>query len=176
MNLGFKKLPILLSLLFFLASCAVLVFLYKQIDNVKKETDELEKSWQTESDKRKEMKTLDKSLKLIEEDKKVLDSYFAYSTDIVPFLNTLEKLSESVGAKGEVSSVDILKDNTGLEVNLKATGSFGSLYKLLQLFENAPYEIEILGVDLEKETLSNEATSIFGWRGLFKLKLVSFIK
>lgn len=178
MNSGFKKIPILLSTIFFIVSFAVLILLYKEIDKTKKVTEEIEKKWASESERRKELQTLDKSLKFIISDKEELDRHFAQSGDIVPFLNTLERLAKDAGASAQVSSVDILKENQGLGVSLKAEGSFGSIYKLLQLFENSPYELEVVALDMQR-VFSNEtegASTGTRWEGLFRLRLISFLQ
>lgn len=177
MKLGLKKLPILLSTIFFIVSCAFLFFIYKEVDKTKKATEELELKYKVEFEKRQEMKTLDKSVKILEEDKVKLDQHFANGSNIVPFLNTLEELAENVGANAEVSSVDILKDNQGLLVSVKAEGTFGSIYKLLELFENSVYELEITELDIQKvlrgDTIEGNPSSY--WEGLFRIKLISFI-
>lgn len=178
MTFGFKKLPILLATIFFIASVVAFVLLYKEIDKNKKATEEIETKWQEEYLRRQEMKTLDKAVQSIQEEKQQLDMHFAKSSDIVPFLNTIEKLIKDAGTKGQVVSVDILKDNQGLSIGIKAEGKFENVYKLLMLLENSPYKLEMMFVDIAKiegENVGEKSSTAPKWEGIFKLRLISFL-
>ena len=124
------------------------------------------------------MKTLDKAVQSIQEEKQQLDMHFAKSSDIVPFLNTIEKLIKDAGTAGQVVSVDILKDNQGLSIGIKAEGRFENVYKLLMLLENSPYKLEMMFVDISKiegENVGEKSTTAPKWEGIFKLRLISFL-
>lgn len=166
----FKKTPLILSIMFLAFSCFAFFFLYKEINNNKKIAQETQTKWQDEANRRDGIRSLERLVKSITKEKDLLESHFAQSSNIVPFLDTIEKLAVSSKTKSEVVSVDISQDGSGLLVGLKASGNFEAIYKFLTLLENSPYELEFISVNIQK--LSAQA----GWEATFKIKLLSFIQ
>jgi len=178
MQSNFPKIPLFLSTIFFMFSLSVFLFLYQAIDNKNKESQLKEEQWQTEMSRREGIKTLDNTIKMVEGDRLQLETHFAQSSDIVPFLDTIEGLAPKAGAKAEVTSVDIAKDSNALVVSLKASGTFASLYKFLTLLENSPYELDFMGVEMHKDTgvtTTGKGGSFPQWNVIFKMKLLSFV-
>ncbi|OGI92479.1 hypothetical protein A2933_01040 [Candidatus Nomurabacteria bacterium RIFCSPLOWO2_01_FULL_46_18] len=166
----FKKEPFIFSIILLAITLSVFAFLYNRINQNKKVSDETEMKWQAESNRREEIKSLERLIKEVEEKRVALESHFARSSNAVPFLDLLEKLALSVSAKPEIVSVDVAKDKTGLLVEVGTIGTFEAVYKYLLLLENSPYQLEFISVDLHK--ISEQGTD---WRGNFKMKLLSFI-
>jgi hypothetical protein len=176
---NFSKAPIFLSLVFFCVCITAFIFLYSTVNNYDKDSQLKETEWQDETLRRDEIKQLNHSVIVVQQDKTELETHFAQSSDIVPFLDTIEKLSTIVNSKAEVTSVDIATDHTGLVVNLKASGTFGNLYKFLTLLENSPYELDFSGVDMRMEgTLdtTGKKVPIPKWDIILNIKLLSFVE
>ncbi len=174
----FPKIPFLLSIIFFIFSVAVFVFFFRLINERNEESQIKEEKWQKETDRRDEIKALDYSVKIIEEERKVLDRHFAKSSDVVPFLDTIEELAPQVGAKANVTSVDIIEENGGLMIGMQASGAFGSLYRFITLLENSPYELEFMAVSIKRQTVSSAENKSIGspnWEAILKIKLLSFV-
>lgn len=174
----FKKTPLLVSAMFLLFSCAVFFVLFRGLNNNTETTLKSLTEWQNEAIRRNEIKSLDLLIKNIQEQKKLLESHFAESSNIVPFLDTIEQLASKVGAKSEVTSVDISKNKPELLVSFRASGSFESVYKFLRLLENSPYELEFSSVDMKNVRTSEapeEKRVASLWEATFKIKLLSFI-
>ena len=172
-----KKILLGNAIVFFLISVVVFFFIYKEI---KKNTDEIRKveaDLATEISKRDEIKTLNSYILSIQNEKAELETHFVQSSDVVPFLNTLERLGQGVGTKVEVNTISIAKDGTGLLVSLKDTGNFEQIYKFITLLENAPYELEFVSVDIGNSVQPDGATSknTRAWEAEINLKLISFI-
>ncbi len=183
MKNNFPKIPLVLSLVFFSVSLLIFIYFFNQIKNNNQELLAKELEWRTEANKRAGIKTLDHSVKVIEADRKELDTHFAESSDIVPFLNTVDGLSVRSNTSAEITSVDPLEDHSGLNVGVTASGTFENLYKFLTLLENSAYEIEFTGVDMHKEIksestntvpLKSTAPLIPKWNVAIKMKLLSF--
>ena len=182
MSPHYKKTFLFLGIIFFVICLLLFIFVYKKINSNNKSAMQSQIEWQTEANQREEINSLDSSLKSIEDQRVQIESHFAKSSDIVPFLNTIEQLGTQVKSVANVSSVDILKDDNSLLVGIKATGSFEAVYKFLLLIENSPYELEFLGVDMQKdadsgptESTDKTTTPSLGWTGIFKVKLLSFV-
>lgn len=173
----FKKIYFFGPIILFAVSLAVFAFLYIGTKGNLNKIAELEETLQEEISKRNEVETLNDYFLSIQEEKISLESHFVQTSDVVPFLNTLESLADNVGAKTEVKSINVAKDNTGLIVDLKNTGTFSQIYKFITLLENAPYELEFISVELAnaptKEDLENNRNSE-RWEVLIKAKLISF--
>ena len=179
MQNNFSKISLSLSIIFFIFSSFAFFYFFQVTNNNKKESQFAETQWQTEAFRRNKIKTLDRSVKVIEAERAQLETHFAQSSDIVPFLDAIEGLASKAGAKAEVTSVDILKDQAGLIVGMKASGTFSGLYKFLTLLENSLYELDFVSMDMRKETeLSGENKSVLvpKWNVIFKIKLLSFIE
>lgn len=173
----FKKIPLLMSIIFLTFSCFIFVFFYKKLNDNKIIAQEMQQEWQTEAARRDEIKYLAKSLKAIEAERNLLESHFAQSSNIVPFLDTIEQLGILARAKSEVVSVDIPKDKNVLLIDVKASGSFEALYKFLTLLENSPYELDFTAVNIQRINIQTMADKKFipaEWEAAFKIKLLSF--
>ena len=108
----------------------------------------------------------------------MLDSHFAQSSDVVPFLNTIEQLGIPTGTNVVVTSVMTGTNNSELVVDLKVTGTFEQVYEFLALLENSSYEINFNSMDLHKLSLQNAATKNVGngaWEANFEIQLLSFV-
>ena len=178
MKNNFSKISLFISAAFFLMLSALSVFLYREIKNNNQKAEQENAEWRTEADKREEIISLNDSLQKISGDKTELETHFAKSSDVVPFLNTIENLAPEAGATAEIDSVDTGTDNS-LSIGLKASGSFEALYKFLTLLENSPYELDFLSMDLHKltmpETPGKTVTKIPQWEAVFEIKLLTFL-
>jgi hypothetical protein len=168
----FKKGPVLLALLFLALSCFGLWYVLKSISENKAVAKEALLVWEKEESRRNELKSLDAFISKTEADRAQLDLHFAQSSNVVPFLDSLEELGQLAGAKSEVMSVEVPKDGGGLVVAVEAKGNFGEVYKFLELLENSPYELEFLNADIGR---TGEGETKAAWEGLFKIRLLTFM-
>ena len=185
----FKGILIALAIIFFFVFSISFYFIYKGIKNKEQNTEKILTQLQDENLRRSEIKTIMKSLQLIQNDNELLQAHFAKGSDLVPFLNTIDGLAPKIGGEDEIISVDITPEKNELVLGVRVLGSFESIYRFITLLENSSYEIEFLGVDIQKS--GNMGTSINGkavagiksektgkfyqWEGLLKIKLISFI-
>ncbi len=128
---------------------------------------------------RQKIANMNSEVKSVAPERAKLDSHFAKSSDVVPFLDTLQELSVQAGSPAEFSSVNLSKDGKSLEVSMKAEGTFISVHKFLSLLENSSYEFDFSSVNLQKKVLS-DAEKVAGkdsvWTMDFKFSLLSFIQ
>ena len=177
----FQKKSLILSIILFIFSCFVFIFLYRNINNNKETSQLAQEKWQTENTRRENARSLANSIKAIETERAQLETHFVQSSDVVPFLDTIEKLAKEVGTKAEVVSVNPAKGSSSLMVGMKTSGSFGTIYKLITLLENSPYDLRFVSVDVQNssgENLSgskNKKTKTPQWTATFQIKLLSFV-
>ena len=175
----------------------IFIFLYQGIANNNNIKEQIAIDLKTEVAKQNEIKSLDSSLKMISKEKELLNSHFAKSSNIVLFLDTIERLAGEVSAKVEVFSVeqpkikkeieieddivleeDIIIKNNGLIIGMRISSDFEGIYKFIKLLENAPYELEILSFDIQNnkvQIVDGQNSESPVWNGTLKVKLISFI-
>jgi len=171
-----KKL-LIIAVIILITTIAIFLFSYREIEKNIQQISQIETEFQQEFLKHNEVKILNNYFQSIKEEKVLLESHFVQSSDVVPFLNTLENLAKEIGVKTEVSSITIAKDDSGLILETKNNANFEQLYKFISLLENAPYEMEFLSVDIHNLIKSDENRGVLdsnGWEALIKLKLVSY--
>lgn len=169
MQSNFPKIQLILSSILFFACLVSFAFIFRAIDNNNRELELKETTWQKEFIRREDIKKLDRSVKIIEAERGELETHFAKSSDVVPFLDTLEGLARMADTKAETTSVDITPDKMSLLVGMKVSGTFGNIYRFITLLENSPYEIEFAGFDVHKEGDTDR------WNAAIRIKLLSFI-
>ncbi|MFZ3011551.1 MAG: hypothetical protein WA060_00940 [Minisyncoccia bacterium] len=178
MKKNLQKILLGVSIILFVIFSLAFVFLFKKINDNYKETNQNTIAWMEEERKREDIVSLGQSLQEIIDDKTLLETHFAKSSDVVPFLDNIEKLAPKAGVQIEVDSVNIKNNNTGLVVGLKASGSFGAIYKFLTLLENSPYQLDFTSMHISKVQTGDtpgKNTKDSRWEGIFKIQLLSFI-
>jgi Tfp pilus assembly protein PilN len=178
MQNNFPKTNFFAALLMLFVLAGFFFYVYRSININNEEARLIEENLQNEISKREEMRTLDNSIKAIQPELQALEKHYVSASDIVSLLETLETLASKVDNQAEVTSVDVLKDNTGLLVNMKTSGSFQNIYKFLTLLENSNYELEILAMDIRKSSsfyFENKDIQIPDWNANFRIKILSFL-
>jgi hypothetical protein len=185
MQYGFKKNFIILAVITFLLFSIAFWFLHQQIEKKSVSYEKISTEWQAEDTRRNEIKTILRTADSIQMNNVIISSHFVSSSNLVPFLDTLDNLAPKVGAENEIVSVDISPDTKKLVVSSRVMGSFESIYKFLMLLENSPYEIKFLATDVHKVTgkqkgetvgvKSEKTGKVYSWEGSFKIELLSFI-
>ena len=171
---------LIISIIIFLLFCGLFFFVYREIANNIKLAQQAQVELQKEAIKREEIKDFNNSFKLIEQEKNLFETHFAQSSDIVPFLNTIEKMASSVGTDVAVSFIEVAKDNSGLVIEMKDTGTFDQVYKFLMLLENSPYELKFTSVQISNSVIeelgkNKKILKKKVWQAELKIKLISFI-
>lgn len=163
------------SFLFFVFACFSYWFLLGKIAENKRISDEGEIAWQSESTRRYDLNSLERSLKDINKEINAFERHFVRSNDVVSFLNYIEYLGSLVGVKAQIESVDSVEEKVGTVLNLgvSTSGSFSAIYKFLMLLENSQYEIEVVDLTLNRQSASATTASPI-WSGSFRIKLLSF--
>lgn len=168
-----QTIQLIMSILFFTVSFSGLIFLYNKIENTEQISNQKLIKWQTEVARRDEIKSLDNLIKKIENEKDLVETHFAESKNPVSFLDAMERLAASVGAKNTVSSIELSGDENSLVVGMDVSGSFESFYKFLMLLENSPYGLEFVSMNLAKDG-GQSAGGV--WSAALKVKLLTFVK
>lgn len=179
---SFEKIPLLFSILMLVLASFAFVALYLEINDNNRVAEKAMMDWKSELKRREDIKSLDRTLKSVAKEKLSFESHFAENSDIVPFLNTIEKIAGSVGTSIEITSVETPQESEVLLVESKSKGSFESLYKFLLLLENSPYELEITYAYMNRPSPGGSSGEpgkplpAPQWELILKFKLLSFVK
>lgn len=150
--------------------------LYQKVGENMKKVEDSTVGWGSVTGKQSNALPLNRLIEELSKDKQLIDGHFADNSDIVTFLDTLESLAPKTGVKLEVDSVNSKENNTKLQIGLKASGGFSSVYRFLLLLENSPYELDFLSVDFHKIqniNIDNKKSKESIWEGIFKIQLIS---
>lgn len=175
----FPKIALILSLTFLLCTAVAFSLLYRKINDNNGLAQQQEAIWQNESARRGVLSLLDRSIKVIEPQITQMKTHFAQSSDVVPFLDSIERLATMAGVGAEVASVDVPAKDKVLVVTVNTSGGFGETYKFLTLLENSPYQLDFVAVDLKRKLDPINPLLIISnpvWVGYFKFNLISFVK
>ncbi len=176
MNKNSHNKYLLFAMIFFGLSCSLFFFLYQGIKDNQRVYNEAETAWQREEDRLAEIRMIDRSIKTVEAEKAMFESHFARKSDVVPFLDSLERLAKSVGTTAEVSSVDTTTDTNTLSLTMRASGSFDSVYRFLTLLENSYYVLEVTGFSMQRDTfVEPTGQQLPKWKAVINLKLLSYL-
>src|SRR3989338_5285050 len=178
MQNNFPKISFSLSVIFFVFSCVAFLYFWRGTNDNYNKLFISSGLWQEEASRREEIRSLDHSIKIIESERTLLQTHFAQSSDVVPFLDAIEGLAPLVGVKAEVASVDIAPEGPALIVGINASGSFECIYKFLTLLENFPYELEFISINISKKETgdaSQKDAKVSEWEAAVQVRLLSFI-
>jgi len=174
------KIRLIIFSLILILAISIFVFLIQVIKEKHKKTEQKLLEWQTIYTKQQELLFLNNSIEKIQENQELLNKYFIYSSNIVPFLNYLEDLAKKNKLTIDLSLVDIMKEEEGLIVEMGVIGNFNLIFKFIKFLENSPYQMEFLLVSLNNISLDEDENKneniLKQWEALIKIKLLSFIK
>ncbi len=171
----FKKVPLIAATSLLIVPIVFYIFIYNNIQKNAEAYNKEEVEWQIKNAKKEEIKAITKELQMIEKERSLLNTHFIQSSDVVPFLDTVEQLAQKVNTQAEITQVDISSDKTSLAISVNASGSFQNLYKFLTLLENSPYQIEFTSVNLERNVTGAVSKNAGEWSATFTIKLLSFL-
>ncbi len=178
MKNNFEKISMFISATLLVLLCSAFVFLYQEINDNHRKTQQTMITLQTETNQRDNLISLDQALKKNASDRILLEGHFIKSSDVVPFLDIIEKLARQVGVSAEIGSINTKADNTELTVEMKASGKFEAIYKFLILLENSPYVLDFISMDMHKlpsPVVSGKNVDSAAWEAGFKIQLLSFM-
>lgn len=127
--------------------------------------------------KTQEERNLKNLMRLVEEtadERAALDSFFVREENVTEFLSQLENLARQVRLSIDLISVAKEGENTLLLI-FQTRGSFRGTYHFLSLIESLSHRLSFEMVSLKAADISEGAAPVFGWEGLYTLRLVSFI-
>ncbi|MFA5840980.1 MAG: hypothetical protein WC847_01760 [Candidatus Paceibacterota bacterium] len=178
MKNNFQKILLAISAMLLLVCSFAFIFLFNKINDNNQKIEQDTINLQTEARRREDMLSLNRSLQKIVDDRALLESHFIKSSDVVPFLNMIEKLAQDAGVSAQIDSVNSKTNNQELTVELRASGVFETVYKFLILLENSPYEIDFLLTDIHRTSSSvvvGKIPEVSKWEAIFKIQLISYI-
>lgn len=163
--------PVILALGMLVVVLTAFVFLFKHIHTINTKAIEVQKQTRLSVAEKREARSLldfsNENQVRIQE----LDKHFVKGTEVVAILQYVEDLAPRVGASAKVSAVDVTKDGQSLFIDMNISGSFDSVYKFVNLLEQASYILDIINLDIQAVQKESGNT----WSGNIKVKVISFI-
>ncbi len=164
-----------LAILTALVAAGAFYFTYRIVQSNNQKAEGTATVTREEAAKRDEMRLLDRSLSAVRGDRVILNTHFAKSSDVVPFLNEIENSARAIGIVAEVENVNLLPSDAGLSVRVSADGSFRSLHTFITLLEQFPYIVEFTSLNIENVAIGTTDKTT-NWHAEMTLKLITFVK
>jgi hypothetical protein len=144
------------------SSVAIFSFFYvfKIIKNKNDHSSSILSSIQSIVDQKNNINTLQKTVMETKEKEAHLSSYLVHSSSLNDFIGFLEGEGVALSMPVEVVSVNASPDKANsINVEIKGTGSFEKVMRLLALIENAPYQIHIDHTYINKVSLLDQSAN-----------------
>lgn len=172
------RLILVASFLLFIAFGVAYGYIYFTIQNISYKTQGLAEEVSMLSAQEATVGVLKSSLASTKEKQTTIHSFFVDSTNIVPFLETIEGYGTNANVSVKFVNVAINPSPASLNVSLTAVGSFPALYHFLALLEAAPYELGINTATIQSVPSTQVATKKGppppdDWQGNISLSIYS---
>ncbi len=144
------------------ASVLVFSFVFRVIKHKNEHSSAIMESIDIKTNKKDSIILLRKTITDTQLQSQVLSSYIVRNNSVDTFIGWLENEGSTSHVPISVKSVELSKTNKNiLTVVFTGQGDFSNIYQLISLLENAPYQLSIKRVFLNK-TLTKEADNVKG--------------
>lgn len=143
-----------LSILLLLVLVSFFVYFLQVIKNKNKHISAVNITLQEKIIERDNRSVLQKRILELVSTYNKINEYFVDSSSIDKFVGYLENIGSDNGVDLSVKGVDIPKgEKNKISINININGSFSNVTKVVALLENAPYDISINSLYLNKEII-----------------------
>jgi len=145
---------LILSTIIMLLSLATFIFFFNIINNKNKHTQAVFNNLADKIAQKDNIESVNEEIAQVEKIKTTIDSYFVDLTKVDAFIDYLE----NIGLNTEVTVESLEpqpKDKNTLNVRVSFEGDFSDVTNTILLLENAPYNIQITKVSLDKKIESS---------------------
>lgn len=153
-------------------------FLFSSIESKASRIGGITSTLEQEVEKNEEFQTLRSVIATTEETRAELDDYFVFSDEVVPTIERIESFGKHAGVAVVFDGVNV-KEGEGptLELQLRAGGSFESLFYFLSLVQSLPLRLSFERVFVEKKQKEfARPKDVAGeWNGTFAFSITSFV-
>lgn len=155
-------------------------FMLYQIFSERKQTKEAVSTLTDELKKEGELRGLSGALTRTTTERQKIDKYFVDIKGSAQFLEELQSFAVDSETSIKLESAEV-EGKSVLRVDFSASGSFGGIYRLMELLENTPYVTETKSMNLSKvqivveEKSKNTTKGSSLWSGSFSVRLLSFV-
>lgn len=147
----------ILLFIFLSGSCG---YVFSVIKNKNKHISAVENTLENKIKEKENMDVLEKKMIELGDTHKRIGSYLVDTSSIDTFVEYLEKLGVEHDVALLVKGVEVPKnDKNKLSININMKGSFSNVTKIINLVENAPYNITISSLYLNKEVSQVETSN-----------------
>jgi hypothetical protein len=155
----------------------VFFFIFRIIKNKNEHSSNVLTTIQSKIDQKDNIALLEKAVNDTKEKEALISSYLVHANLVDEFINFLEREGDLVSVPVEVVSVNApVSTPNHLVVELKGTGTFEHVVRLISLIENAPYQIKInhayINKAIDSSNSQDEKENIIKKQtGLFQINL-----
>lgn len=150
MKLKKTILILILSTTIFLAVSSLLVFFFNVIKNKNLHTNTTLMTLENKINEKEKEKILKQRISEVENTNQNLKNHYLNPEEIDTFVTYLENMGNNVKTKIVFKNVEISEKDKMINFKIQITGAFSRVAQAIELIENAPYQINISQVFLNK--------------------------
>lgn len=150
MKLKKTILILILSTTIFLAVSSLLVFFFNVIKNKNLHTNTTLMTLENKINEKEKEKILKQRISEVENTNQNLKNHYLNPEEIDTFVTYLENMGNNVNTKIVFKNVEISEKDKMINFKIQITGAFSRVAQAIELIENAPYQINISQVFLNK--------------------------
>ncbi len=141
-----------LSIVFACASLGAFIIVFRMVEHKNQHTSAVEIALAEKIADEEHSAVLSKKIADLQASKNIIDSYFANPSNIDTFVGTLENLGSQFGSLITVNNVEVAPDKQNImTTEFTVHGSFQEVMRTVSALENAPYQIHIKELNINRE-------------------------
>lgn len=150
MKLKKTILILILSTTIFLGVSGLLIFFFNVIKNKNLHTNTTLMTLENKINEKEKEKILKQRISEVENTNQNLKNHYLNPEEIDTFVTYLENMGNNVNTKIVFKNVEISEKDKMINFKIQITGAFSRVAQAIELLENAPYQINISQVFLNK--------------------------
>jgi hypothetical protein len=160
MKLKKTILILILSVIIFLVVSGLLVFFFNVIKNKNIHTNATLITLENKINEKEKEKILKQRISEVENTNQNLKNHYLNPEEIDTFVTYLENMGNNINTKIAFKNVEVSEKDKTINFKILITGSFSHVVQAIELLENAPYQINISQVFLNKSISANSNKNI----------------
>ena len=168
---------LILSILAVLVAVAAYIFMYK--DAIKKAEAEsiLESDVSAASKQTVDNKNMSATYESTAASRALLPEFLVSSDDAVPFIDAVEDVGQTTGAKVSISTLSSSatsgSSNQTITATISVTGTWANVMRAVEMIENMPYAVSVKSISIDVLSSTDQSGSVPGWTAVLSISALS---
>ena len=170
--------PLISACIVLLLSIGAYVFWYEKVASVSAQAASLTAQLATQRTASSQEEQVKTAIDELNSNESTIQKYFISTSDVVPFLEQLQSLGSSLGAKVQIASVSATPANTTtpyghLNLTLSISGTFAAVMRTLGSIEYQPYDTAFSALSISSTPTLGGTAAASQWTAILSVTVAS---